>query len=198
MHMIHLFCIICRHLPTSLELLTFPSCIAPSLQNDERGNLSPLELQKRQMMMLSSLHPPVSFLPSFPTCTSHNLSRCCLIPHLSSSPFSSQFNNLWRLGEIQDDEKGQLCLDCTHTWVLGANLSVVDTDFTILKFSSTKWSVFFGNNIFVSDLELPLFLIHKMQDWTSLLVLWIGNLPASAGNTGLTPCLRRSHMTWSN
>lgn len=85
---------ICSHLclcilPPDLSFLHCPSaCIS-----DEQGNRSPLGLQRRQMMphSLCSSH----FLSSFPTWTSHNFSRCCLVlQHLSLSLSFSQFHNL--------------------------------------------------------------------------------------------------------
>lgn len=81
---------LCAHiLPPALSLFCPRACIS-----DEQGNRSPSGLQRRQMMTHSPLCSS-HFLSSFPTWTSHNFSRCCLVlQHLSPSLSFSQFHNL--------------------------------------------------------------------------------------------------------
>lgn len=101
--------------PLTCNSWPFPPALLWACVSDEQGNLSPVALQtfredRRQYILLCLL--PISLLPSLPTLTSHNFSRCCLVPqHLFPSLWFSQFNNLWRL------ERCRLTRKASSHWI---------------------------------------------------------------------------------
>lgn len=78
--------------------------------------------------------PPLPLLASFPTWTSHNFSRCRLIPHLFPSR-RSPLQQALKTRAVQGDRKGQSLLDSPQTLVLYANLTGMDANFPVLKFT---------------------------------------------------------------
>lgn len=78
--------------------------------------------------------PPLPLLASFPTWTSHNSSRFCLIPRLFPSR-RSPLQQALKTRAVQGDRTGQSLLDSPQTPVLYANLTAMDANFPVLKFT---------------------------------------------------------------